>query len=392
MGIFKMRLYNRLRYIFYRVNCLENRLAELENFVGDSISAPSCADKVSVGETKAIEGNWERLDTFSCYKRSRGILSAGDLFVGFDGFPGSLKRYDGEWHNVFDQSNLSEIPTIIKHGDEIWFGCSSRESGASIWRGDGKRFEQVGSWPEYFGALSLYSFNGLVYCALCPFDKNVSGAPVLAYDGKWNDIYVDHPYWCVYDMHEHNNKLFGSTMAAKSFGGHVVELSPDGCKVVGGEGQNGSWNQLSAVLRLFSHGNTLFAIANRTPPISNGVPNLWALENGSWKPLPSLPLQHSKLYSFNALTVFQNKLIIGCGGRPSGLAAVLSLDGDNWSQIGGNGISGSWSPCIFRRMNKPLFPSSTTEYIYQFCHHDGNLIAGFGASKGCGQVWQFTPS
>lgn len=90
--------------------------------------------------------------------------------------------------------------------------------------------------------------------------------------------------------------------------------------------------------------------------------------------------------------MFQNKLIIGCGGRPGGRAAVLSLDGDNWGQIGGNGISGSWSPKIFRQMNKPLFPKSPTDYVYQFCHYDGKLIAGFGASMGCGQVWQFTPS
>lgn len=256
------RLINKLRYIFYRINSLETRTAELEQFVGNSILSPSYADTVSIGETKAIAGNWERLDTFSSYKRSRGMLSAGDLFVGFEGFPGSLKRYDGEWHSVFDHSTLTDIPTIIKHGDEIWFGCNSRESGASVWRGDGRRFEQVGSWPEYYGAPALRSYNGLVYCALCPFDKNITGAPVVAYDGKWNDVFVDHPYWCVYDIQVHNKKLFGATMTAKSFGGHVIELSPDGCKVVGGEGQNGSWDQLSTVLRLISHGNTLFAIAN----------------------------------------------------------------------------------------------------------------------------------
>ena len=144
------RLINKLRYIFYRINSLETRTAELEQFVGNSILSPSYADTVSIGETKAIAGNWERLDTFSSYKRSRGMLSAGDLFVGFEGFPGSLKRYDGEWHSVFDHSTLTDIPTIIKHGDEIWFGCNSRESGASVWRGDGRRFEQVGSWPEYY--------------------------------------------------------------------------------------------------------------------------------------------------------------------------------------------------------------------------------------------------
>ena len=382
---------NRLRYIFYRINCLETRLSELEQFVGNSASSPSYAKTVSIGETKAIVGTWRRLDTFSRYKRSRGMLSAGDLYVGFEGFPGSLKRYDGEWHSVFENSTLTDIPTIIKHGDEIWFGCNSMESGASVWRGDGRRFEQVGSWPEYYGVLALRSYNGSVYCALCPFDKNAAGAPVLAFDGKWNEVFVGHRYWCVYDMQVHNKKLFGATMTAESFGGHVIELSSDGCKVVGGEGQNGSWSQLTAVLRLISHGETLLAIANRTPAINTAPPNLWALKDGFWKPLPPLPLQHSKLYSFNAITVFQNKLIIGCGGRPGGRAAVLSLDGGNWSQIGGNGISGSWSPKIFKQMNKPLFPKSPTNYVYQFCHHDGNLIAGFGASMGCGQIWQFTP-
>lgn len=95
------------------------------------------------------------------------------------------------------------------------------------------------------------------------------------------------------------------------------------------------------------------------------------------------------LNSFNALTFFENTLIIGCGGRPAGNARVYALNYDEWYQIGGDRINNSWSKNIFKSVNYPMTKKATTEYIYNFCIHDNTIITGFGASPNSGQVWQF---
>ena len=70
----------KLKYILYRINSLETRLSELESFVSNSISSPSHVDIINFGEKKSLVGNWKRLDNFSRYKRSRGMLSDGDIY------------------------------------------------------------------------------------------------------------------------------------------------------------------------------------------------------------------------------------------------------------------------------------------------------------------------
>lgn len=387
-------MFQKLKYLLYRFNELESKVTELERYIGLSNSSDFADLFLTIGSnTTSLKGSWERLDNFQNYKRSRGMLSSKELYVGLDGSPapGALKRFDGCWHDAFVNQTVDDVATVIKHGQEIWFGGFSKKYGASVWRGDGYSFEKVGHWKGFFGVPSLCSHGGVVFAALAPFSKNQLGAPIMAFDGQWCDIYSDHRYLCVYDMQVHNGNLYLATYGVDSFVGHVLELKNGRIEVLAGDGRNGSWKFQEDILRLHSHEKFLIAVGNRTPALDGNFYNIWGLCHDQWSPFPKLPRPFSNLSSFNAVTVFKNKLVVGCGGRPEGQAAVLVLDNQDWKQIGGRGINGSWSPNIHKKMNKGLAPKSSNDYVYQFCHHNEKLIVGFGACNGCGQVWQFSP-
>jgi len=298
-------------------------------------------------------------------------------------------RYDGDWHELFSRQGITEIVTLCRHNGEIWFGATSLRDGASLWRGDGQHFEMAGQWPRFFSVAALASFDGKLFCSLVPSTKSETAAPVLIFDGQWNDVLNDHPYQCIYDLHPHKKHLCGGTVGAGWFGGHVIDILSG--RVIGGDGNNGSWNHQSTILRLCSLGDTLIATGNREPAAAGNHSNIWSYAGKAWKPVPLPPRGFQGLYSFNAVHPFRDHLIVGCGGRPAGQAAILCLSRDGWTQIGGTGLNNSWSPNVYRRMNAPLANGSQSDYVYNFCEHDGALIAGFGASPGCGQVWRFKP-
>ena len=397
----KLNLINRILLFFYKINLLEHRLSELESFIKiDEKDIKLKKFTLHEGNKKKLKGSWKRIENFSGYKRSRGFLSyKGYLFVGFSGGKnsnnGAIKKFkDNKWTDIQLPIKTDEIPHIIVHQKMIWFSSFSILNGASIWCIKNNKPILVKNWKNVEGALPIISFENKLYTSLVPYDKNDNGSPVLSFDGKnWKTIIKDHPYQNFYEFQIYEGKLFGCTMSS-FWGGHVVEINTknNSWKVVGGNGKNNSWTKISDMLRFALFENKLFVVGNLTAPEnSNSYPNVWAYNGKKW--FRSKKIQNMKAasstYSFNALTFFENTLIIGCGGRPAGNARVYALNYDEWYQIGGDGINNSWSKNIFKSVNYPMTKKATTEYIYNFCIHDNTIITGFGASPNSGQVWQF---
>jgi len=351
-------------------------------------------------EPGEICGTWKRIDGWEGYKRARALLSHGDLYVGLQGTgEGTGAIYalrDREWRRAGGLGNGwshgSEVHPLILHDGLIYAGVASRKHGAQLWCGDGSRWERVGHWPDLTAVSALASYKGRVITALYG-DKDTAKAPILAYDGQWVTVRDDweYPYICGYDIHEHAGELYVGFYSPGWFGGHVWRISGDP-ELIGGTGIRSSWDRQSMVLRLRSVGQHMVALMNREPQTPGNFANAWAYDGEEWAPLPPFPPDRVRLFSFNALMPYRGKLIVGAGGLPAWKASILSLDGVNWTRLGGKGVNGSWSPTMYRDQNRPLTNSSATEYVYQFCVHDGDLVAGFGATVGCGQVWRFSPA
>lgn len=405
----------RAGYFFYRIRDLENRVAQLEDFVGKQAAAAAPDTRPASlslnpgplnGRWSPLGGtdgshSWERTGA----KRARALLVHKDrLWVGIDsGRKGPAALYalkDDLWTQVggggLGWSHGQEVHTLCAHAGLIYAGISSKEQGAQLWRtDDGSDWERVGHWPDQFSVSAICDYEGSIFVALVGGKMDVR-APILAHDGeKWRDVgdsgVWQRDYLCAYDMHVHGGEFYAGFIGQGWFGGHVWRLS-NSPELIGGDGCRQSWQTNSTVLRLRSVGGKLVAIMNREPQAPGNFSNIRVFDGEQWSFLPALPAACAQLYSFNALCHYKGKLVIGAGGRPAGRAGVFYLDGVIWRRLGGHGVNESWSPPLYRDQFAPLSNNRAAEYVYQFCEYEGDLIAGFGASRGCAQVWRFSPT
>lgn len=395
----------RLFYIITRLQSLEQRLSDVEEFLHIENTLNSKENNgdyfnLEKASNENIYGEWKRIDNFKGYCRSRGLLSfKGCLYVGFESRApnsGSVKVYKNQkWYNIELIEEVDEVVSIIEHKNSVWFCSKSLKHGASVWRLENNKADLIQKWPKYLGAFSAISYKNKLYVSLISFEfKDNKSAPIVAYDGKaWKTIIKNHSYSQIYEFHIFKNKLYAATLSYNKWNGHVIEIqtSKKTYKVIGGNDKK-SWNKCSVLTRLASDGKQLFVVGNKSlQKRTDNYPFLFAYDKKTWK--KSRPLKNvrvgTNIYSYNAVIYFNNKLIIGCGGRPAGNARVYYLNKTGWHQLGGDGVNKSWSSNIFKLKNYAMSKNANTEYVYNLCEHNGCIIAGFGASINSGQVWKF---
>lgn len=401
----KVPIIQRFFYLITRLKSLEQRLSDIETYLYTESSLNNKQENedyfnLEGTDSETIDGEWKRIDRFKGYNRSRGLLSfKGRLYVGFDSrIPdkGAIKVYnDKKWYNIKLSEKVDEVSSIIEHKNSVWFCSRSFKYGSSIWRLENNKAKLIKKWPKYLGAFAAISYKNKLYVSLISYDfKHNKSAPLVSYDGKsWKTIIKNHSYSHLYEFHIFKNKLYAATMSYNKWNGHVIEIqtSKKSYKVIGGKDKK-SWDKCAVMTRLASNKEQLFVVGNKL--LQNRIdeyPFLFAYDKKRWK--ISRPFKNVKtgtnIYSYNAILNFNNKLIIGCGGRPEGNARIYYLNKTGWHQLGGDGINKSWSSNIFKLRNHPMSKNANTEYVYNLCEHNGAIIAGFGASDNSGQVWKF---
>lgn len=388
-------IFKRFIYQFYRIKDIENRLSELEDFIDRDNYIKEKAFIINSDNKNQLKGIWKRIDNFKNYKRCRTMLShQGILYCGFDGFPdkGAIKKYvKDKWINISVPEAIDEVLNIVVHDGKIFVASSSKTNGASVWIINKDKLVKKGNWKNYYAAIGLCSFKDKLYTSLDPFSKNEFGV-ILNFDGaEWNVTLNDHPYYSFYTLIQHNDSLYATTSSYRFFGGHLIliDTSNKSYETLMGYSIKNNKNKISHLLRAVSHATGLYLVGNLALLHSKNIFSILKFNNNELYRAPVMKRKYTRFYSYNAILFYKNKLIIGTGGRPAGNARVLVLDENDWYLIGGDGVFNSWSSKIYKMLNYKMQRKSSAEYVYSLCEHNGNIIAGFGAARGNGQVWKF---
>lgn len=403
-----LKIVNRLRYLPYRIGRLEAHLAE----IGTYLSAEEVGYQQARGQhdfvnsNQPLAGQWTRLcQDLPSHTRARALVSFNSsLLAGFDtgqAMAADLWQFTDHWTLLRRWDGCREVNALATSDKEVFVGITA-PSGAQVWAYDGE-WRQIGrpgtDWStDQVGVSALHHRNGTLYACLATDERRLNGkdlAPVHAWrNGRWSRVGGDwgHPYVCVYELTEHDGHLFAGTFGVSGNNGHVWRLGGDRWEMVGGNGANGSWRTSPHVLRFTRHQGRLVAVMNRTPLAGGDYSSIWSYDGDEWCPVGAwnVPSRWADLYSFNAVISYRGHLIVGAGGRPAGNSSLWRLEDGEWRLFAGYGKG--WGQRIVRRMNQPMHPGGTSEYVYRLIEHEGDLIVGFGAGPGTGQVWRLTSS
>jgi hypothetical protein len=343
------------------------------------------------------------------YYNVRSMAVAGNiLYVGLtayahDGGAAVYEYQDGRWSQIggdgqpWEASNGSVTDLQMYQGDlyaAIGYGD------AQVWRRHagcwelvaGKGVRQSWSAGSHEWAYCLEVHNGLLYVGLKNHsEEKIGRADVYVFDGaNWHQIgnWSDHAG--VYDLCSWNGDLYaglhglaesGPRYAAQVWkyrGGTEWEL-------VGGNGVNGSWNAADAshCLCLTQHEGKLIATLGRA--VTEPIHPVWKFDGAQWTTVGQAPAAWEQMHIFNYAISHEGHLYVGAGGRPKNVATLWRLDGDHYTQVGGEKTFGSWPA--------PVIPGAkATEWIYRMIEFQNALLIGIaGGEDGQAQVWRQLP-
>ena len=411
-----------------RIQKLEQSMALVGDHLGDALASYQSQIRQSdlvppKGSAEMLKGSWNLFGGQGAngswvkdkFKRARAIEQFNDaIYIGLDG--GREGRAEvwqfskGAWSQVAGQgtnsswNDSSEVVSLKSFKGKLYAGLVSVQSGASLWRFDGRVWELIGgknngSWSrkdfQTVGALEIYEEN-LIVAVSSPEspEKNLPPA-VYSFDGvNWRLIQGsldwEEDYQGIYELFTHSDNSLYAGMIGDAGHGDVMRYSEGNWEKVGGDGINNSWINPSMdwILRFADYQGQLIALANRTPPTNGRFSTIWAFDGNNWAPLArdcgSSRLK--KLNNINAVEVISDNLLIGAGGAPAGQASIWRLDNDGcWELFAGFGSNGSWG----KRDGKGyLTYRSAREYVYRMVTIDDDLYVGFGSSPGSAQVWR----
>jgi len=400
----------------YRFQLLERRVASL----GEIQAAPLIRHQMERGDARfdilteppRAAGHWQQIGGSGIagswrsghfLKAKAMTVGADDLFVGLlapTAGEAEIWKFDGEaWTRIADAGLIPEWrgATYVQALIAVEGGLIAAVDN-SVWRfADGVWTELADPdggrpWPAGAVAYSLAVLYGAPVVGLTG-----GAARVFRFGpGGWREMSEGLPESLadgVYDLRVHDDSKMYAGVISVAGPGLVYRRDGDHWSLVGGAGVQGSWLSDGSTypLSLAGYQGSLIVTLNRNPQVAGAFVSVWALQGDEWHPVGarSAPAIWAETDNFNASLAYRGLLYVGGGGRPAGNAGVWEYaPGQGWSQIGGHGIRGSWSP---RRSRMSGSRHATAEYVYRLVEWRGQLVAGFGDAPGAAQVWAYTP-
>lgn len=408
------RSYDKFAELRYRFDLLERRVQSLGEIQADTLaryqanrgdaafSAPSEPSPFDQNGNwrliggQGVNGSWRP----GHYQKTQAIAVHDDkLFVGLKA-PGpgeaAIWRYDGmTWLEVAsavlvsDWGDLSYVQALRSIGGKLYAGVNDEVwvLSGGVWR-DVTDPDGSVPWTKHESAYALSDYVGDLVVGL-------NGAVPRVYryrDGRWSDLsdgLPSDPAGGVRALHVHTDgRLYAGIISANA-PGRVYRLDAERWTQIGG-GVDQSWisSGSAAPLSFASYQNSLIVTLNRNPQIHAPFVSIWALNDGEWRPVgrSSVPKLWGESDIFGASIAYRGRLYVGSGGRPASNAGLWELSGDNWRQVAGQGVFGSWSP---KRRRLSGSRQAANEYVQTLVEWRGLLIAGFGDAPGAAQIWAY---
>jgi hypothetical protein len=363
---------------------------------------------------QGVKGSWRK----NHFKRARAITDFDDkILVGINGpnegdaaiwafSDGGWEKWGGAGING-SWRDSEEVVSIVVYREQVFVGLISTKHGATVWKFGEGGWKMVGGDPQmgwdrkmYPAALSMTTFRDRLVVALSVAGlKGWQNKPpsIHAFDGKhWEKIAGpdtwSKAYGGIYELFSDSGDSLYAAMGGREAQGDVWRYDGTTWEKIGGDGIRGSWINpgITWVLRFQRFQGRLIAVFNRDPMVNGNFSTIWAFDDEQWQPVGAscIPSEWRRLNNFNAVTVFKGRLLVGAGSYPSGQASIYELaDGQCWRLAAGFGHNGSWGNS---KGTQPLTYRSAREYIYKMVRIGEDILVGFGASKGAGQVWRYS--
>jgi hypothetical protein len=303
--------------------------------------------------------------------------------LGGDGFNGS-------WNGAHE--SISAIGNI---GSDIYVGLGTGNGDGDVWRLQSGTWSQVGGdglnsgWAvnvmESVNSMSI--IGSTLYAGL--YDA-AGGGYVYAWNGtSWSITggqYVNKSWGYFGQGSVETMQVAGDYMYAGigSAAGSAQVWSWDGAdwSIIGGQGINGSWasNTYDQISSMSSHLGNLYVGLG----ITGGEAEVWQWNGTSWSQIGGDGLSGSWIVTapgpyeeVNALASFDGNLYAGLGTGGND-AEVWRWNGSTWTKIGGDSLNTGWT--------------TNYERVSAFAIYDGYLVAGLGASAGDAELWRWNGS
>jgi hypothetical protein len=283
----------------------------------------------------------------------------GKLYAGMSNNGGSypsVYEYDGSTWRIIGSGGLNSgwtstqgtTSAMVSAGGNLYVGLSgSNSNDADIWMWNGSSWSQVGgdglnsSWSGagYQRVASMTSKDGVLYAGVG--SSVTQNADVWKYQsGSWTRIGgagVNSGWNAGYrvpsSLSFYNGDLYAGMMGINGSSTDLYKFNGTTWAQVAGDGLNSSWN---------------------TPSLTGG--------------------------QISSLTSYGGKLYAGLDGNGNlGYTSIWSYDGSTWSEVAGDSVNGSWDSSVYDR-------------IYTVAEYNGDLYAGLGSAAGSGDVWKFNGS
>jgi hypothetical protein len=294
---------------------------------------------------------------------------------------------DGSW----PANTYEEVTTLQAYGGSLYAGLGSGAGDGELWRWDGTSWTKIGgdgqnsSWNNSENTVSsMAAFNGKLYV----------GLGTDAYEGdiwEWNGTTwtivagtvgntispTINSSWstnarAITSMTVYNGQLCvgwggtGGTAQVWCWSG-----SGNWTQIADNAGLNGSWSSRLVVDSLVSWRGKMYAGVWTT---TGHIAAVWEWNGSTWTQIAGSDINNTwsdGTYSYTrTLNVYNGELYAGVGfsGSSNPTGDVWKWNGSTWSQVGGDGLSSSWSVGDGR------------EEVSNLITYKGKLYAGLGFS------------
>ncbi len=296
--------------------------------------------------------------------------------------------------------NHTGLWSMAATGSDVYVGTAGAAGDAEVWKWDNSTWTMIGgdgirnSWADqtYESVRSLAVNGNTLFAGIgdtsgdgeiwsCSLSSGCSSWVKIGGDAVGTGGPAAFTYTLAGSMVVHGGSLYVGMSGGAGAGDLFRYNGGTSWTQVAGDGLNGSWaaSTFTEVSALYSDGSNLYAgLAGSAA----GTGDLWKFNGTTWSQIGGDGVNLGGGASWNTnyervatITGIGGVLYVGLGDSAQD-AEVWRLSGTTWSQIGGDGIGGTWNSSVFTR-------------VYSLVNDGTNVYAGLGGGSAAAEVWKY---
>lgn len=279
---------------------------------------------------------------------------------------------------------------LVNDGTNLYASLGASAGDNEVWRWNGSAWTKIGGDAVNGSFTNTHTYiRGLAYgnsTLYAGLTSTTTSGEVWSFNGTtWTIMggnYVNNS-WGFYNLQSvesfanSGDKFYAGTGYTVAGNALVWEYDGSTWRVIGGQGNNGSWarNTYETVNTLIYYKGNLYAGLGST---ANDA-EVWRWDGSSWTQIGGDSLNSGWGINYEgvySLAVYNDNLYAGLGASAQD-AEIWRWNETAWTKVGGDGVASSWAAAL------------NIEAVYSLTVYNGNLVAGLGATAGDSEVWSY---